>query len=299
MIFMDHLMPVMDGVECLNHIKEMKDHPNITTPIIILTANAIIGAKEEYIKAGFTDYLPKPIQERELQQMLVRYLPKELVTLCTMDELVKKAGGKKKAEKKAADVAGGNVADGTVAESVATDGTASAGAAVAGSDVTSNERNTEMVETSKTENLQAEASNAAVEAAQAAAEDDFVVDPDAPLVDRLKATGMIDTSVGMSYCMDDEDFYGEMLSEYMKSEKKTSMVKFFEAKDWENYRITVHALKSTSLTIGAVELSEQAKALEMACKENNETYINDNHEQVLKCYEGLLVKLDKALNSVG
>jgi DNA-binding response OmpR family regulator len=266
---MDHLMPVMDGVECLNHIKEMKDHPNITTPIIILTANAIIGAKEEYIKAGFTDYLPKPIQERELQQMLVRYLPKELVTLCTMEELVKKAGGKKK-------------------------------------DVVS-ERITDMGETSKNENLQAttetaqteEKPQAEAETPQAAAEDDFVVDPDASLVDRLKATGMIDTSVGMSYCMDDEEFYGEMLSEYMKSEKKTSMVKFFEAKDWENYRITVHALKSTSLTIGAVELSEQAKALEMACKENNETYINDNHEQVLKCYEGLLVKLDKALNSVG
>jgi HPt (histidine-containing phosphotransfer) domain-containing protein len=132
-----------------------------------------------------------------------------------------------------------------------------------------------------------------------AAEDDFAIDPNAPLVDRLKATGMIDTSVGMSYCMDDEDFYGEMLAEYMKSEKKTAMVKFFDAKDWENYRITVHALKSTSLTIGAVTVSEQAKALEMACKENNETYINDNHEQVLKCYEGLLVKLDKALNSVG
>jgi CheY-like chemotaxis protein len=41
----------------------MKEHPNMTTPIIILTANAIIGAREEYIEAGFTDYLPKPIQE--------------------------------------------------------------------------------------------------------------------------------------------------------------------------------------------------------------------------------------------
>jgi HPt (histidine-containing phosphotransfer) domain-containing protein len=142
-----------------------------------------------------------------------------------------------------------------------------------------------MGETSKNENLQAE--------------DDFVVDPNASLVDRLKATGMIDTAVGMSYCMDDEDFYGEMLAEYMKSEKKTAMVKFYEAKDWENYRITVHALKSTSLTIGAATLSEQAKALEMACKENNETYIINNHEQVLKCYEGLLAKLDKALNSAG
>jgi signal transduction histidine kinase/DNA-binding NarL/FixJ family response regulator/HPt (histidine-containing phosphotransfer) domain-containing protein len=309
MIFMDHLMPVMDGVECLNHIKEMKDHPNITTPIIILTANAIIGAKEEYIKAGFTDYLPKPIQERELQQMLVRYLPKELVTLCTMEELVKKAGGKKKAEKKADGGTGGNVAGGAgAAASVAVDGNVSEGAKVSkdAKDVVS-ERITDMGETSKTENLQAttetaqteEKPQAEAETPQAAAEDDFVVDPNASLVDRLKATGMIDTSVGMSYCMDDEEFYGEMLSEYMKSEKKTSMVKFFEAKDWENYRITVHALKSTSLTIGAVELSEQAKALEMACKENNETYINDNHEQVLKCYEGLLVKLDKALNSVG
>lgn len=47
LIFMDHLMPGMDGVECFHRMKEMGNHPNITTPVIILTANAILGAREE------------------------------------------------------------------------------------------------------------------------------------------------------------------------------------------------------------------------------------------------------------
>ena len=55
----------------------------------------------------------------------------------------------------------------------------------------------------------------------------------------------------------------------MKSDKAVKMSQFFEGEDWENYRTIVHALKSTSLTIGAVQLSEEAKALEMAAKEEN------------------------------
>jgi HPt (histidine-containing phosphotransfer) domain-containing protein len=96
--------------------------------------------------------------------------------------------------------------------------------------------------------------------------------------------------------MNEEDFYSEMLSEYQKSDKPALMTQYFEAKDWENYRITVHSLKSTSLTIGAATLSERAKALEMACKENNETYINENHAGVLADYVKFLEELGKALN---
>jgi DegV family protein with EDD domain len=273
LIFMDHLMPGMDGVECLHRIKEMSDHPNLTTPIIILTANAIIGAKEEYIKAGFTDYLPKPIQERELQQMLMKYLPAELVTLYSMEELVNAAhkGNKKKVEtvKQSEDA---------VAETVSEEVPAASENAVV-----------EAV----SEEIPAASENAVVEAVS-----DVVpaASDDAPLLERLKSIDGLDTSIGMSYCMNEEEFYSEMLSEYQKSDKPALMTQYFEAKDWENYRITVHSLKSTSLTIGAATLSERAKALEMACKENNETYINENHAGVLADYVKFLEELGKALN---
>ena len=62
-IFLDHMMPEMDGIETLQNMKLLKDNLNREVPVIMLTANAIVGAKEEYIQAGFTDYLTKPIQE--------------------------------------------------------------------------------------------------------------------------------------------------------------------------------------------------------------------------------------------
>jgi CheY-like chemotaxis protein/HPt (histidine-containing phosphotransfer) domain-containing protein/anti-sigma regulatory factor (Ser/Thr protein kinase) len=291
LIFMDHLMPGMDGVECLHRIKEMNDHPNITTPIIILTANAIIGAKEEYIKAGFTDYLPKPIQERELQQMLMKYLPADLVTLYSMEELVNAAhtGDKKKAQSgnTATDAVAGSVANVTQTEDTATKSESNfydAG--------TKNTAGDAEVVAAKTErDMATDAGHA--DSDTVAAESNAA---DAPLTERLQSVGGLDTSIGMSYCMDEEEFYFEMLAEYMKSDKPALMTQYFEAKDWENYRITVHALKSTSLTIGAVKLSEQAKALETACKENNETYIYDNHAGVLANYEKLLDELGKVLH---
>lgn len=73
-IFLDHMMPEMDGVETLDKMKEDTSHMNADTPVIVLTANAIVGAKEEYIQAGFTDYLSKPIIEKELMDILGKYL---------------------------------------------------------------------------------------------------------------------------------------------------------------------------------------------------------------------------------
>ena len=78
-IFMDHMMPEMDGVETLHEIHKLKDCPNEKTPIIALTANAISGAREYYLKEGFTDFLTKPIHSEQLEQMIAEYLPEKLV----------------------------------------------------------------------------------------------------------------------------------------------------------------------------------------------------------------------------
>ena len=74
LIFLDHMMPGMDGVETLRALRERGDLPE-TTAVVALTANAVAGAREEYLRAGFRDYLSKPIEMDELEQMLARHLP--------------------------------------------------------------------------------------------------------------------------------------------------------------------------------------------------------------------------------
>lgn len=76
-VFLDYMMPVMDGVETLNNIRNQ--HLCDDVPVIMLTANAIVGAKEQFMSAGFDDYLTKPIAPEKLDKMIVDYLPKELV----------------------------------------------------------------------------------------------------------------------------------------------------------------------------------------------------------------------------
>lgn len=84
-IFIDHMMPTMDGVETLERIK--KDcFINEATPKIVLTANAITGIKEEYIKLGFNDYLAKPVDGDALEKMIFNYLPQELIEMVNEEE---------------------------------------------------------------------------------------------------------------------------------------------------------------------------------------------------------------------
>jgi len=73
-ILLDHMMPEMDGVETLAKSKELTDNLCVNTPVIALTANAIRGAREEYIRMGFHDYLSKPIEPKSLEEMLQKYI---------------------------------------------------------------------------------------------------------------------------------------------------------------------------------------------------------------------------------
>ncbi len=78
-IFLDHRMPGMDGIETLYAMKELEGNKNGETPVISLTANAVRGAREQYIAAGFRDYLTKPINCIRLEEMIARYLPAEKI----------------------------------------------------------------------------------------------------------------------------------------------------------------------------------------------------------------------------
>ncbi|MCR4907267.1 MAG: response regulator [Lachnospiraceae bacterium] len=78
-IFMDHMMPDMDGIETLKRIKALKDGPCADTPIVVLTANAVAGAKESYLAEGFDGYLSKPVSSDKLEETLREMLPAEKV----------------------------------------------------------------------------------------------------------------------------------------------------------------------------------------------------------------------------
>jgi CheY-like chemotaxis protein len=87
-IFLDHTMPIIDGLDILTIMKTLDDHPNKHTPIIMLTADDSASAKTICETMGFADFLTKPVHEDALFSILLKYLPKELVN--HYDELPKK-----------------------------------------------------------------------------------------------------------------------------------------------------------------------------------------------------------------
>lgn len=79
LIFLDHMMPEMDGVETLHRIRALSDFPCEGTPVVVLTANAVSGAREQYLAEGFDDFLSKPIVPDRLERMAEQMLPQELL----------------------------------------------------------------------------------------------------------------------------------------------------------------------------------------------------------------------------
>jgi signal transduction histidine kinase/CheY-like chemotaxis protein/HPt (histidine-containing phosphotransfer) domain-containing protein len=81
LIFMDHMMPEMDGIEATAIIRKLEDPWFQKIPIIALTANAVTGARDTFLEAGMNDFISKPIDAAELNAMLLRWLPFDKVTV--------------------------------------------------------------------------------------------------------------------------------------------------------------------------------------------------------------------------
>ena len=201
LILMDQRMPEMDGIEAMRRIRAAEDGPNRDTPFICLTADAIIGARERYIQAGFTDYLTKPVDCGALMETLMKYLPPEKVTPVEADAPDGEEGG---------------------------------------------------------------------------AADDFA---------GLREAG-VDPAVGLGYCREDASVYRMLLEEYAKGEeeKTRSLRRYYDARDWKNYAVLVHSLKSASRMIGASALSDAAAELEAAADEGREQDIVRGHAPALEAY---------------
>ncbi len=101
LILLDHMMPEMDGIETLAHIRSDERIPetNKNIPVIALTANAISGAQKTYLEHGFSDYLSKPVNPTQLEKLLVEYLPEEKIRrtgdVIDMDKGLDHFGGEK------------------------------------------------------------------------------------------------------------------------------------------------------------------------------------------------------------
>ncbi len=80
LVLLDHRMPKMDGVETLHILREREKETGRRTPVVVLTANVVSGAKEYYVSEGFDDFLSKPINPEYLDEILTQYLPPEKVS---------------------------------------------------------------------------------------------------------------------------------------------------------------------------------------------------------------------------
>ena len=224
-IFMDHMMSGMDGVEAMKRIRTDVAGLNGSIPIVALTANAMSSAKQMFLAEGFDGFVSKPVEIEELERVLKQVLPKSAISF--VDE-----GG-----------------------------------------------NTE-----------------AVPAEPAKEEPAPEPEPEKDFIEDLKKSG-IDTEGGLKYCVGDKDFYKSLLIQFAteSADKIASMKKYYVSRDWHNYEILVHALKSTSKMIGIYDLSESAKSLEMAAKNNEANYILDNHEQMIREYGRITAEIREQL----
>ena len=223
LIFLDHMMPDKDGIETLQELKMQKENPNYHTIAVCLTANAISGAREKYIAAGFDNYLTKPINPDKLEEMLLEYLPKEKV---------------EEASKNNAEVA-----------------------------------------------IQKEPPQASYK--------------------------HMNIDMGLEYSGGMEDLFRSVIEIFcsLRDENKEKIQKAFDTGNWKNYTIFVHALKSTSLSIGGEKCSELAKELEKAGnvlknknssesdKHEAEEYIKSHHAEAMEFYDELVEEGKRYLNN--
>ena len=236
-IFLDNMMPGLSGVETLKIMRREKILSEKTS-VVMLTASAMAGMREIYLREGFDDYLSKPIEVSELESILERHLPPEMVSF--------EVEGQEKAI-----------------------------------------RNDEL-EISNVEDVKVE------EYEEKVGEDEFSKREKKKFAEICPD---INLETGLKYCMDSKSFLIQMLTTYTDAKRAEKIQEAFDSADWKNYQILVHALKSTSLSIGAESLSEQAKSLELAAKDNNFDEIHAGHDDLMAAYQKVCAEISKWLEA--
>ena len=106
----------------------------------------------------------------------------------------------------------------------------------------------------------------------------------------------MDIEVGIRYASGSRSFYIEIAEEMIKTKADEELQGYFDALDYADYKVRVHAMKNNLKTIGAVKLGEDAFALETAAKENRIDFIKENHERFNSAYADVMSKIDKWIN---
>lgn len=202
LIFMDQMMPVMDGIETMQRIREH----GVSAKIIALTANAILGVRDELLEKGFDEYLSKPIQFHELDKILRRFVPAEKIQ-------TQKEG----------------------------------------------------------------------DCAQAEAE-----------LSLEELFPQMDVALGLEHCMGDRDLYMEVVKILYEqaNEQLADLQKMWQKKDYKNYIVQIHSLKTQLLNIGYSSLAEDARELEMAGKEERYEDIEKRQDDFIEAYNDLKKQLE-------
>ncbi len=219
-IFLDNMMPRMTGVETLKIMQQEKILSGKTS-VIMLTASAIAGMREKYLQEGFNDYLSKPIEVDELEAMLAKHLPPEIVSFAV--------------EKKRKNIPVAQVKI--------------------------------PVENSAEENSD---------------EDTFTAK------ERVRFAEIcpdINLETALQYSMDSKIFLEQIMETYIDAKRAEKIQAAFDSGDVKNYQILVHALKSTSLSIGAEKLSAAARELELAAQNNDVEKIKARHGDLMTMYQ--------------
>jgi len=227
-LFIDHRMPGMDGIETLHRLKNMGSlNKSIDAPCIALTANAILGAREEYIGEGFDDYISKPVDVDKLNDILIKYIDDDKIHLYGSDEYT--------FDKK---------------NSINANATSDSG------------------------------------------DDDECFKNTTDELERFGKFVGLDIKEAIKNCQSPEilksvirDFWTGM------NEKGELIEKYAKERDYENYTIQVHSLKSSARLIGAMKLSKDAEYLENCGSEKNAEEIDSKTPLLLALFYSYRDKL--------
>ncbi|MCH5268846.1 MAG: response regulator [Lachnospiraceae bacterium] len=100
LVFLDHMMPEMDGVETLKRLQKKRTDAQHTPTYIAFTANAVSGAREMFLQEGFDEFISKPIEDQELKRLLRKVLPKTSISYIEVEDKKKKSEKNKNSESK-------------------------------------------------------------------------------------------------------------------------------------------------------------------------------------------------------
>ena len=215
-ILLDHMMPGMDGIETMQAVRNTPEFDGEKTKIIVLTANAIAGAREMYLEEGFDDYLSKPVESIQLEDMMMKYLPAEkLVTA-------------------------------------------------------SDPHYTDLLA-----RMQEEQAMKEIERGDAGGAD----------MEVLKQVRHVDLQEALRLCAGPALLRATMTDFAEAIDEEAALIEqYCEARDWKNYTIKVHALKSVARLIGANALSDDARFLEGCGNAENEQEIREKTPKLLSDY---------------